>query len=117
MKKEACCTPYLIRDSPATTTRRLTMQKPPGASRTASPEPYVVQPTSAHTHTFILLHGLGSNGEKFGVELLESGISSTRAKFTEIFPGGKIHLPDLQKASIQRLSSSNNKSVVRHCFP
>jgi predicted esterase len=44
-----------------------------------------VGPTASHTHTFILLHGLDSNGEKFGHELLENerqaGISSSNIIF------------------------------------
>lgn len=35
--------------------------------------PLTVEPSSAqHTHTFIILHGRGSNGERFGRELLDS---------------------------------------------
>ncbi|RAO69397.1 uncharacterized protein BHQ10_005409 [Talaromyces amestolkiae] len=35
--------------------------------------PLTVEPSSSqHTHTFIILHGRGSNGERFGRELLDS---------------------------------------------
>ncbi len=88
------------------------MQQPSGASRTASPEPYVIQPTSAHTHTFILLHGLGSNGEKFGAEFLESGISSKGTKFTEIFPGTKFIFPTSKK----RRSSAYRRATINQWF-
>lgn len=33
---------------------------------------YIVEPTSAHTHTAILLHGRGGTGEDFAEELLDS---------------------------------------------
>ncbi|KAI2617665.1 phospholipase/carboxylesterase [Hypomontagnella submonticulosa] len=55
--------------------------------------PFVVEPTSKHTHTFILLHGLGSNGKKFGQELLGTGVSSDGRKLTEIFPGARFVFP------------------------
>jgi predicted esterase len=93
------------------TALKLTMEKYPGASA-ATQEPFVVQPTSAHTHTFILLHGLGSNGEKFGVELLESGISHTGAKITEILPGAKFIFPTSQK----RRSSAYRRATINQWF-
>jgi predicted esterase len=88
------------------------MQKPSAASRTASPEPYVVQPTSAHTHTFILLHGRGSNGEKFGVEFLESGIPSNGTKLTEIFPGAKF----IFSTSKKRRSRAFGRATINQWF-
>ncbi|KAG4431278.1 hypothetical protein IFR05_013244 [Cadophora sp. M221] len=88
------------------------MQQPSGASRTTSSEPYVVQPTSTHTHTFILLHGLGSNGEKFGAEFLESSISSNGTKFTEIFPGAKFIFPTSKK----RRSSAYRRATINQWF-
>lgn len=39
--------------------------------------PYVVEPTSPHTHTAILLHGLGSNGRAFGSFFLTASVMST----------------------------------------
>lgn len=52
------------------------------------PTPFTVNPISPeHTHTFVVLHGRGSNGEKFGRELLDSANLSARlptAKF--VFP-------------------------------
>lgn len=88
------------------------METSPGASRTDPPEPFVIQPTSAHTHTFILLHGLGSNGEKFGVELLESGISSTGARLTKAFPGAKFIFPTSKK----RRSSAFRRARINQWF-
>jgi predicted esterase len=40
------------------------------------PAPYVVEPTSPHTHTAILLHGLGSNGSAFGSFFLTASVTS-----------------------------------------
>lgn len=57
------------------------------------PDPFVIQPRAKHTHTAILLHGLGSGGEKFGVEFLETGISSTGAGFADSLPGMKFVFP------------------------
>ncbi|KAB5566257.1 phospholipase/carboxylesterase [Coniochaeta sp. 2T2.1] len=53
------------------------MSQQTSASASASPAPFVVHPLSAHTHTLILLHGLGSNGENFGRALLKTGVTST----------------------------------------
>ncbi len=40
------------------------------------PPPYIIEPTSPHTHTAILLHGLGSNGRAFGSFFLTSTVLS-----------------------------------------
>ncbi|GAB1314998.1 Acyl-protein thioesterase 1 [Madurella fahalii] len=37
---------------------------------------HILEPETEHTHTIILLHGRGSNGEEFAQELLESKLSS-----------------------------------------
>ncbi|EPS35543.1 hypothetical protein H072_11097 [Dactylellina haptotyla CBS 200.50] len=39
------------------------------------PAPFIIAPLSDHTHTFILLHGRGSNGPKFGQVLVEFAIT------------------------------------------
>ncbi|RFU30038.1 hypothetical protein B7463_g6283, partial [Scytalidium lignicola] len=88
------------------------MQKPSEYSQIVSPEPYIVQPTSVHTQTFILLHGLGSNGKKFGAEFLEFGISSNGARFTEIFPGAKFIFPTSKK----RRSSAYRRAKINQWF-
>jgi predicted esterase len=42
-------------------------------SRKPYPTPLTIKPLAAeHTHTFIVLHGMGSNAERFGRELLSS---------------------------------------------
>ncbi|KAF2181622.1 hypothetical protein K469DRAFT_537125, partial [Zopfia rhizophila CBS 207.26] len=55
--------------------------------------PVVIQPTSTHTYTFVLLHGLGSNGDKFGREFLETGVSSEGKTLTTFFLGAKFIFP------------------------
>ncbi|KXX83130.1 Acyl-protein thioesterase 1 [Madurella mycetomatis] len=37
---------------------------------------HILEPEAEHTHTIILLHGRGSNGEEFAQELLESKLSN-----------------------------------------
>ncbi|KAI0428599.1 lysophospholipase II [Xylaria sp. FL1042] len=43
----------------------------------ASNTTYIVEPTAAHTHTVIFLHGRDSNGREFADELFESEASET----------------------------------------
>ncbi|KAF3059593.1 Acyl-protein thioesterase 1 [Daldinia childiae] len=74
----------------------------PGTSRSS---PFIVEPTSNHTHSFILLHGLGSNGRKFGEELLETGVISGGKKLTEVFPGARFIFPTAKR---------RKSSMIRH---
>ena len=76
------------------------------------PTPFVVQPSQKRTQTFILLHGLGSNGEKFGAELLETGITSNAQKLTEIFPGARFIFPTAKK----RRSSAFKRAKINQWF-
>jgi predicted esterase len=76
------------------------------------PTPFVVQPSQKHTQTFILLHGLGSNGENFGTELLETGINSKAQKLTEIFPGARFIFPTAKK----RRSSAFKRAKINQWF-
>ncbi|KAH8820110.1 Alpha/Beta hydrolase protein [Xylogone sp. PMI_703] len=59
--------------------------------------PYVVEPISNHTHSFILLHGLGSNGKEFGQVLLETGICSNGQNLREIFRGARFIFPTAKR--------------------
>ncbi|KFY32816.1 hypothetical protein V495_08705 [Pseudogymnoascus sp. VKM F-4514 (FW-929)] len=88
------------------------MSKLSSAPTSNQPEPYVVYPTSTHTHTLILLHGLGNNGEKFGSELLSTGISSKGLTFTAAFPGAKFIFPNARK----RRSSAFRRAVINQWF-
>lgn len=76
------------------------------------PASYIVEPTRKHTCTFILLHGLGSTGEKFGVELLDTARSSKGHKLIEIFPGARFIFPTAKK----RRSSAFNRALITQWF-
>ncbi|KAI0117573.1 acyl-protein thioesterase [Hypoxylon sp. NC0597] len=73
---------------------------------------YIVEPTSPHTYSFILLHGLGSNGRKFGQELLESGICSDGKKLPELFPGARFIFPTAKR----RRSSAFSRAKLTQWF-
>lgn len=64
--------------------------------QTIWPEPLVVQPASAHTHSIILLHGRGSNAERFGVELLAARSSASKT-LAEHFPSARFIFPTAKK--------------------
>jgi lysophospholipase II len=56
------------------------------------PQPHIVLPTSDHTHTIILLHGRGSNGQEFAEELFQ-GESFSEQTLPQHFPGLKWIFP------------------------
>ncbi|KAL1865011.1 hypothetical protein Daus18300_007358 [Diaporthe australafricana] len=60
------------------------------------PEPLVVHPTTAHTHSIILLHGRGSSAERFGLEILAAK-SSANKSLAEHLPSAKIIFPTAKK--------------------
>ncbi|KAK7742151.1 hypothetical protein SLS53_004737 [Cytospora paraplurivora] len=64
--------------------------------QTIWPEPLVIQPTTAHTHSIILLHGRGSNAERFGLELLAAR-SSANKTFADHFPSARFIFPTAKK--------------------
>ena len=74
--------------------------------------PYVVEPRAPHSHTLILLHGLGSNGTKFGTELLETGLTSSGQKLTELLPGARFVFP----TSKRRRSTAFGRSMLTQWF-
>ncbi|KAK7033829.1 Abhydrolase-2 domain-containing protein [Favolaschia claudopus] len=61
------------------------------------PEPLVIPPTGPHTHTIILLHGRGSNAERFGLELLKSQSSDNGKTLAAHFSGLKFIFPTAKK--------------------
>lgn len=71
------------------------------------PDPLVIHPTATHTHSIILLHGRGSNAERFGLELLKATTStststtdsesSKAATLTDHFPTVKFIFPTAKK--------------------
>jgi len=76
------------------------------------PAPFVVEPTAVHTGTFILLHGLGSNGEKFGKELLVTGKTSGGLTLPRLFPSAKFIFP----TSKRRRSTAFGRSILTMWF-
>ncbi|KAI0122203.1 alpha/beta-hydrolase [Daldinia grandis] len=77
----------------------------PGTNNRSAP--FIVESTSNHTHSFILLHGLGSNGRKFGEELLGTGVTSDGRKLTDIFPGARFIFPTAKR---------RRSSMIRHAI-
>ncbi|GAB0139377.1 hypothetical protein EsHS_00000031 [Epichloe bromicola] len=63
-------------------------------------------------HTLILLHGLGSNGKKFGTELLETGLTSSGHRLTELLPGARFVFP----TSKRRRSTAFGRSMLTQWF-
>ncbi|KAF5692218.1 acyl thioesterase 1 [Fusarium denticulatum] len=47
---------------------------------------YIVEPAESHTHTAILLHGRGSNGEEFAQELFEETLLSDQSSLAQKLP-------------------------------
>jgi predicted esterase len=83
-----------------------------GMARNTFPDPFIVAPKSEHTHTAILLHGLGSNGETFGRDLLRSGVSSSGQSLTDSFPGMRFIFPTARK----RRSSAFKRATINQLF-
>ncbi|KAF5002495.1 hypothetical protein FGRMN_320 [Fusarium graminum] len=54
---------------------------------------FVVEPTTAHTHTAILLHGRGSHGEEFAQELFDETKLSDGASLAQKLPGWRWVFP------------------------
>lgn len=73
---------------------------------------YSVEPLATHTQTVIFLHGLGSNGEKFGKELLETGIISSGLTLPQLLPGARFVFP----TSKRRRSSAFGRSMLTQWF-
>ncbi|RYO82996.1 hypothetical protein DL766_005551 [Monosporascus sp. MC13-8B] len=73
---------------------------------------YIVEPTATHSHTIILLHGLGSNGEKFGRELLETGTTSGGRTLPQLLPSARFIFP----TSKRRRSSAFKRALITQWF-
>ncbi|KFY62869.1 hypothetical protein V496_04344 [Pseudogymnoascus sp. VKM F-4515 (FW-2607)] len=72
------------------------VSEPPTTTPRSFPELHIIEPTSAHTHTAILLHGRGSNGPEFAEELMEEsrlpGHPTLAQKFSSwrfVFPSSR----------------------------
>ncbi|KAJ7188942.1 Alpha/Beta hydrolase protein [Mycena filopes] len=75
------------------------------------PEPLVVPPTGIHTHSIILLHGRGSNAQRFGLELLKATGSDNRT-LAQQFPGLKFIFPTAKK----RRALAFNRTLINQWF-
>ncbi|KAI1273331.1 phospholipase/carboxylesterase [Xylaria sp. FL0933] len=71
---------------------------------------YIVEPTIRHSHTVILLHGLSSNGEKFGKELLETGKTSAGKTLPDLLPGARFIFPTAKR---RRSSAFGRKRLTQ----
>lgn len=76
------------------------------------PSPYIVGPTATHTHSVILLHGLGSSGERFGSEFLETAIRSDSKKLKDLLPGARFIFPTAKR----RRSSAFRRARLTQWF-
>ncbi|KAJ6593251.1 Alpha/Beta hydrolase protein [Mycena capillaripes] len=76
------------------------------------PEPLVVSPTGIHTHSIILLHGRGSNAERFGLELLKAETSDSGQTLAAHFPGFKFIFPTAKK----RRAAIFNRTPINQWF-
>ncbi|KAF2171804.1 hypothetical protein M409DRAFT_50444 [Zasmidium cellare ATCC 36951] len=88
-------------------------------SRTSSyPDPFVIAASAEHKQTMILLHGRGSDGEKFGLELLKGPISRVGSgghSFSTVqttFPHMKFIFPTAKK----RRARWYNRAVINQWF-
>ncbi|CVK86483.1 related to lysophospholipase [Fusarium mangiferae] len=54
---------------------------------------YIVEPIESHTHTAILLHGRGSNGEEFAQELFEETLLSDQSSLAQQLPSWRWVFP------------------------
>jgi predicted esterase len=84
------------------------------ATRPSKPslEVYTVEPKSTHTHSVIFLHGLGSNGERFGSEFLSTGHNSDGRSLAQLLPGAKFIFP----TSAKRRSSAFHRTFLTQWF-
>ncbi|KAI8944529.1 phospholipase/carboxylesterase [Xylaria longipes] len=71
---------------------------------------YIVEPAARHTHTIILLHGLSSNGEKFGKEFLETGRTKSGKTLPELLPGARFVFPTAKR---RRSSAFGRKKLTQ----
>lgn len=88
------------------------MAAPPNPAQGFRSSEFIVEPSLHHVYTFILLHGLGSNGKEFGQELLDTGITSDGRKLTEMLPGARFIFPTAKR----RRSSAFGRAKLTQWF-
>ncbi|SPJ87828.1 related to lysophospholipase [Fusarium torulosum] len=86
------------------------MDEPPHSNQGVPP--FIIEPSKPHTHSVILLHGLGSNGEKFGRELIETGLCSDGKSLLDLVPGARFIFP----TSKRRRSSAFKRAMLTQWF-
>jgi predicted esterase len=86
------------------------MDEPPHSNQGTTP--FIIEPSKPHTHSVILLHGLGSNGVKFGRELIETGICSDGKSLPGLLPGARFIFP----TSKRRRSSAFKRAMLAQWF-
>ncbi|KAI1768324.1 acyl-protein thioesterase [Hypoxylon sp. FL1150] len=87
-------------------------RKMPGYANSSQKATFVVEPISPHSHSVILLHGLSSNGESFGAEFLETGVTSTGKKLPQLLPGARWVFPTARR----RRSSAFGRAMLTQWF-
>ncbi|KAF2427792.1 alpha/beta-hydrolase [Tothia fuscella] len=93
------------------TTQSSRSEDSPKPSTLAYPDPTIIPPTTAHTHTIIILHGRGSNGAFFAEPFLSSQTSSGRT-LRQHFPGVKWIFPTAKK----RRAAAFNRATINQWF-
>ena len=77
----------------------------------AYPEPLIIPSSARHTHTFVLLHGRGSNGQEFGIDVIASRTSSGKM-LPQLFPGMKFIFPTAKKGQ----ATAYYRTVINQWF-
>ncbi|OBT63717.1 hypothetical protein VE03_06191 [Pseudogymnoascus sp. 23342-1-I1] len=65
----------------------------PSTTPHSFPELHIIESTSPHTHTAILLHGRGSNGPEFAEELVEESMLPGHPTLAQKFPSWRFVFP------------------------
>lgn len=74
----------------------MSVESSPAAAETSFGEVHIIEPSSAHTHTAILLHGRGSDGPEFADELAET-VAPGQTPLVERFTGWRWVFPSSQE--------------------
>lgn len=74
-------------------------------------KPVIVHSKAAHTHSFIVLHGRGSNAHLFGPQFATARTASGHT-LRELFPGVKLVFPTAKK----RRAAFYNRAWINQWF-
>ncbi|KAI1334225.1 phospholipase/carboxylesterase [Xylariaceae sp. FL0016] len=78
----------------------------------SAPPTFTVESNERQSHTFILLHGLGSNGRKFGQEMIDTVVCLNGRKLTEMFCNARFVFPTAKR----RRSNAFGRSKLTQWF-